>query len=93
MSGCVKRRASTTAIVARGGVYLARDPAAAAALRQDIDRWRREGVSVEVLDGIAELARVEPAIVPRGTLGICCYLSEECQLRNPRHLRAILAAF
>ena len=28
----------------------------------------------------------------RGTLGICCYLSEECQLRNPRHLRALLAA-
>ena len=75
-----------------GGVYLARDQAAATALGHEIDRWRREGVSVEELNGIAELAHVEPAIVPRGELGPCCYLKEECQLRNPRHLRAILAA-
>jgi glycine oxidase len=75
-----------------GGVYLARDPTNDAALRQEIDRWRREGVSVEELDGIAGLAQVEPALVPRGMLGTCCFLSDECQLRNPRHLRAILAA-
>ena len=45
-----------------GGVYLARDPADAAVLRQEIDRWRREGVRVEELDGIAGLARIEPCL-------------------------------
>ncbi|HEX4145364.1 MAG TPA: glycine oxidase ThiO [Pirellulales bacterium] len=75
-----------------GGVYLARDPSSTAALRQEIDRWQREGVRVEELDGVAGLARIEPTIAPRGTLGIGCYLGDECQLRNPRHLRALLAA-
>jgi glycine oxidase len=75
-----------------GGVYLTRDPSSAADLGQDIDRWQRQGVSVELLDGIAGVVRIEPALVPRGSLGTCCYLREECQLRNPRHLRAILAA-
>ncbi|HEY1784371.1 MAG TPA: FAD-dependent oxidoreductase, partial [Pirellulales bacterium] len=75
-----------------GGVYLTRDPNGAEALRQDIDRWRHARINVEELDGTAGLAQVEPALMPRGTLGVCCFLSEECQLRNPRHLRAILAA-
>jgi glycine oxidase len=75
-----------------GGIYLARDSADAAALRQEIDRWQRQGVSVEELDGAAGLARVEPAVVPRGPLTACCFLNEECQVRNPRHLRAIIAS-
>jgi glycine oxidase len=75
-----------------GGVYLARDSARAAELRQHIKQWRREAITVDELVGPEAVARVEPALAPRGTLDACCYLRDEYQLRNPRHLRALLSA-
>ena len=82
MSGAAKRPASTTAIVVPAASR-SRDPATAADLRHEIDRWRQEGVRVERLDGVAGLARVEPALAPHGTLGTCCYLARNanCAIR------------
>jgi glycine oxidase len=50
--------------------------------------WRGEGITVERLDGPA-LARLEPALAP--DLGPALHLPEMGQLRNPRHLKALLA--
>ncbi len=74
-----------------GGIYLARDAAGAAELGRQIDQWQRDGVAVEQLSG-AGPAGVEPALAPKDPLDLCCFLPDECQLRNPRHLRALLAA-
>lgn len=50
--------------------------------------WRAEGVACEMVAGPA-LQRLEPLLAPaiRGA----CYLPDMAQLRNPRHLKALLA--
>jgi glycine oxidase len=51
--------------------------------------WRGEGVHFEVLDAIG-VRRLEPNVAtPTGTV---YHLPELAQLRNPRHLKALLAA-
>jgi glycine oxidase len=50
--------------------------------------WRGEGIRFELLDEAA-LRRLEPALLPG--LGTACHLPDMAQLRNPRHLKALLA--
>ncbi len=72
-----------------GGMYLARNDAAAAELHRSADEWRQRGVAAEPLDGRAAAER-EPAL--RGdALRAAYWLPEEAQLRNPRHLKALAA--
>jgi glycine oxidase len=53
-----------------------------------VNEWRGEGISFEKLDEEA-LRRLEPAIAPN--LGTAYHLPEMAQLRNPRHVKALLA--
>ena len=50
--------------------------------------WRGEGVACELLDDKA-LERKEPLLAAKGTVYL---LPEMAQIRNPRHLKALLAA-
>jgi glycine oxidase len=50
--------------------------------------WRSEGVEAEELDSAA-LGRLEPALAP--DLGTALHLPGMAQVRNPRHLQALLA--
>jgi glycine oxidase len=54
-----------------------------------VEEWRAEGIVFEPLDAVA-LGRLEPAVAPQP--GVAYYLPEMAQLRNPRHLKALLAA-
>lgn len=58
-------------------------------LTHTIERWRADGVEVEELncDSITE---IEPNLSPGITAAIC--IPEKCQVRNPRHLKALYAA-
>lgn len=49
--------------------------------------WRGEGVAFETLD---DARRLEPAVAPG--LGTVSHLPDLAQVRNPRHLKALLAA-
>jgi glycine oxidase len=77
-----------------GGIYLAFDDQEAEALRQTADRWQRSEVSVEALDR-DRLAKLEPALASGAAadrLKAAWWLPEEAQLRNPRHLQALVMA-
>jgi glycine oxidase len=50
--------------------------------------WRAEGIRVEPLHGAA-LLRLEPALAP--DLAKAYHLPDVAQLRNPRHLKALIA--
>jgi glycine oxidase len=50
--------------------------------------WRGEGIACTVLDE-QEVLHLEPALAPR--LGKACHLPDMAQVRNPRHLKALLA--
>lgn len=52
------------------------------------NEWRAEGVAVETIAGEA-LARLEPALAP--SVGEAHHLPDMAQVRNPRHLKALLA--
>jgi glycine oxidase len=54
-----------------------------------VHAWRDEGILVEVLDR-RNPSRLEPAVAPG--LGTVYHLPEMAQLRNPRHVKALLAA-
>jgi glycine oxidase len=52
------------------------------------EEWHGEGVAHEMLDDMAAL-RLEPSLAPgRGPV---CHLPDLAQVRNPRHLKALLA--
>jgi glycine oxidase len=53
------------------------------------DEWQVQGVASERLDGNA-LHRLEPAVAPAWTEAI--YIPDMAQVRNPWHLKALLAA-
>jgi len=75
-----------------GGIYLARDAAAKTELDRTADGWRRQGVTVEALSQ-ADLAARESALAggaASSNLRAAYFLPEETQLRNPRHLKALL---
>jgi len=64
-----------------GALYLVEDEAMS---RQ----WLAEGVRCERVEGKA-LHRLEPALAPE--IERACYLPDQAQVRNPRHLKALLA--
>jgi glycine oxidase len=77
-----------------GGLYLARRAGEAAALRAAAEQWRSDGVEVETLSP-GELARLEPGVadvVARDLQRAAYLLPQEAQIRNPRHLQALVAA-
>lgn len=53
------------------------------------DAWRDERVSTDVL-GPEEVLELEPALNPSTVVGL--HLPQKCQVRNPRHLKALLSA-
>lgn len=73
-----------------GGLYLAHDAAAAAELRQIMHKWQQFGVASGWLPP-AEVQQIEPELRTASLAG-ACLLPGECQVRNPRHLKALLVA-
>lgn len=77
-----------------GGVYLAIDDQEAEVLWQAADQWRRAEISVETIDR-TRLAQLEPTLAngeAAGQMKAACWLPDEAQLRNPRHLKALAMA-
>jgi glycine oxidase len=77
-----------------GGIYVARRPGEAAALAALAELWRDEEIEVEPLS-TEQLAKIEPTLAPLAgsdKLRSAWLLPGEAQLRNPRHLQALLAA-
>lgn len=78
-----------------GGIYLARTRGEAAALAAWAAEERTKGIAVAALDP-SELDRVEPGLHFSSTQSRLptpsFRLPDEAQLRNPRHLRALVAA-
>jgi glycine oxidase len=72
-----------------GAIYLARDRELDQQLSQFIQAANSSGIANERLDR-GSLAKIEPALNPRELLS-ACLLEDEAQIRNPRHLRALLA--
>ena len=65
-------------------------------LAEDIAAWQSRGIRAEALDADT-LRAIEPAIEPSlASTSLdnptACFLPDECQIRNPRHLRALLVA-
>jgi glycine oxidase len=75
-----------------GGIYLARDPAGALALCSAAAEWRRDAIEAEELNSLAALTAVEPGLSPSGSLCAAYFVPGECQIRNPRHVKALVAA-
>ena len=77
-----------------GGLHLARNAAAAEALCGVMAALEQMKITVEELSPDA-VAGLEPALGPlsgTGDVHAAYLLPEEAQIRNPRHLRALLAA-
>jgi glycine oxidase len=72
-----------------GGLYLARNDSAATELQQFAEHHRRRNIAAQWLEA-DEIAHHEPALAWRQLRG-ACLLADECQLRNPRHVKALLA--
>lgn len=76
-----------------GGVYLARDQQAAADLCRSAELWRVAGLAVEPLDAVA-LRTIEPGLADDVLAAAgrrAWWLPDESQIRNPWHLRALVA--
>lgn len=76
-----------------GGIYLATSRAELASLLANQMWWDEHGIAYQRL-GVEELLRLEPALanMRESKLLDAWRLPEECQLRNPRHLKALAAA-
>lgn len=77
-----------------GGVYIASDESAAEMLTEARRAWQAHGIVHETLDG-GQLIDVEPALgtaILHGRTHAAAFLPGEAQLRNPRHLKALLVA-
>jgi len=72
-----------------GGVDVACNEVDAGALRAAAGRWRAEGIEFERL-AYDDIRRVEPALNP--SVEVAYFLPDRAQIRNPRHLRALMAA-
>ena len=73
-----------------GALYLAHDEATAGQLKQVVAECGRRDIEAHWLSP-AELAKDEPAMDLQKARG-ACLLPDECQLRNPRHVKALLVA-
>ncbi|MBW3598358.1 MAG: glycine oxidase ThiO [Planctomycetes bacterium] len=71
-----------------GGIYVARRPGETASLAAMAEFWREEGIAVERLSP-ESLAELEPALA---AVRAAYLLPDEAQLRNPRRLKALIAA-
>jgi glycine oxidase len=75
-----------------GGIYLARTPGEAASLAAWAADQAELGIAVERLSP-DQLAQREPALALRASSKLlACHVPAESQLRNPRHLQALIAA-
>lgn len=77
-----------------GSLYLARTPGEAAALRGMWNVFQAEQIAIERLDE-RRVAELEPALQPAveaRRFRVAYDVPEECQIRNPRHLQALVAA-
>jgi len=72
-----------------GAIYLACTDDEVQALDKKAQRWQQLGIAYQAIDA-ATLADIEPALAGPATRAYL--LPEEAQLRNPRHLRALIAA-
>lgn len=74
-----------------GGIYLARTPGEAAALAGLVDLMGEEGIQVE--SAREKLADLEPSLLPTvQNVRAAWWVPDECQLRNPWHLKALQSA-
>ena len=75
-----------------GTLRLAEAPAETDILQQQMSRWRELGIECHELDE-SQLADFEPNLAaPVGRFTASCVVPGETQIRNPRHLQALLAA-
>ncbi|MGE0608946.1 MAG: glycine oxidase ThiO [Pirellulales bacterium] len=77
-----------------GAVYAAQSTAEAESLRGAAVEWSEQGIVVEALPA-ARLAQIEPALAEApaaGRVKAAYFLPDEAQIRNPRHIQALLAA-
>ncbi|MEX2118443.1 MAG: glycine oxidase ThiO [Pirellulales bacterium] len=73
-----------------GAIYLA-EPGGESALREAVRDWHEEGLATEVLDNRC-LIELEPELTTAADGRLACWLPDEAQIRNPRHLKALAAA-
>jgi glycine oxidase len=74
-----------------GAIYLARDAEEARRLDQFAALAESRGINSERLSA-ASLVELEAALLPQGTVEAAYHVPDECQIRNPRHLKALLIA-
>ncbi|RIK82090.1 MAG: glycine oxidase ThiO [Planctomycetota bacterium] len=76
-----------------GGIELARTQPDADALSRQAAEWQAQAIACEPLDA-ADLARLEPALCPAADAPILAAyrLRDQAQIRNPRYLKALVAA-
>jgi glycine oxidase len=76
-----------------GGLHVARDSAGQEELRQELALCRAKQISAEEVP-VDRLAEIEPAVAegPQPAIRAALRLPGEYQLRNPRHLRALVTA-
>ena len=73
-----------------GALLLASNEEHLASLQQDIAYWQEQSVRLDQLDSHA-LAETEPAVAADRVLD-AYFAPDEAQVRNPRHLKALLTA-
>lgn len=74
-----------------GGVYLGTSRAEVATLTANQFWWEDHGIEFRKLEN-AELRELEPSLSNENNIIGAWLLPDECQLRNPRHLKALEAA-
>lgn len=77
-----------------GGIYVATATDEIAALQAAANHWQRHRIEAHALTA-AELAQLEPALATGAAAReplLAYHLPDEAQVRNPRHLKALLAA-
>ena len=72
-----------------GAVYLARNDADTQHLQELIAWTHSRQIAIQPVSDL-ELQQIEPALRPRGTRSDAYLVPQECQIRNPRHLKALL---
>ena len=72
-----------------GGVDVAADLDEEDELKTSAGRWRAERIAYERM-APGDFARVEPALNPE--LRVAYFLPDRAQIRNPRHLKALIAS-
>ena len=75
-----------------GGIYLASTPGEAASLMGISHLWQKQGITCEPLDR-SSLMELEPELASwcGANFRQAFFCPEECQIRNPRHLKALEA--